>query len=60
MPWVSFSESRVVKCTTLNFLYPLQDGITALFMASQEGHAEVVRILLQSGAQDMPRKVRTT
>ena len=27
-------------------------------MASQEGHEEVVRLLLQSGAQDLPAKVQ--
>ena len=26
-------------------------------MASEEGHEEVVRLLLQSGAQDLPNKV---
>ena len=26
-------------------------------MASQNGHEEVVRLLLQSGAQDLPNKV---
>ena len=26
-------------------------------MASQEGHEKVVRLLLQSGAQDLPNKV---
>ena len=38
---------------------PIQDGVTALLMASQEGHEEVVRILLQSGAQDLPDNVRS-
>ena len=36
----------------------LQDGDTALLMASQDGHEEVVRQLLQSGAKDMPDNVR--
>ena len=31
--------------------------MTALFMASHNGHEEVVRLLLQSGAQDIPDKV---
>ena len=37
----------------MHYLSP-QDGATALLMASQEGHEEVVRLLLQSGAQDLP------
>ena len=36
----------------------LQDGVTALLMASQNGYEEVVRLLLQSGAQDLPDNVR--
>ena len=53
-------------CTSLSSLYIiqviimscLQDGVTALGMASQSGHQEVVRLLLQSGARDMPANVR--
>ena len=37
---------------------PTQDGATPLSVASQEGHEEVVRILLESGAQELPDKVR--
>lgn len=37
----------------------LQDGATALFYTSQEGHLEVVHVLLRSGAQDIPTKVCT-
>ena len=29
-------------------------------MASMKGHEEVVRLLLQSGAQDLPNKVEAT
>ena len=36
---------------------PPQDGVTALFMASQKNHVEVVRLLLQSGTKDIPDKV---
>ena len=36
----------------------LQDGGTALLMASQNGHEEVVRQLLQSGAKNTPNNVR--
>ena len=35
-----------------------QDGATPLSVASQEGHEEVVRVLLESGAQELPDKVR--
>ena len=35
----------------------LQDGVAALHMASQEGHEEIVRLLLQSGAKDRPANV---
>ena len=34
-----------------------QDGVTPLIIASQEGHEEVVRLLLQSGAQDTSDQV---
>ena len=34
-----------------------QDGVTPLIIASQNGHEEVVRLLLQSGAQDTPDQV---
>ena len=37
---------------------PLQEGDTALAMASQFGHEDTVRVLLQSGAKDIPNKVR--
>ena len=39
------------------YLPYIQDGVTALLMASQNGHEGVVRLLLESGAQDMPSKV---
>ena len=34
-----------------------QDGVTPLIVASQNGHEEVVRLLLQSGAQDTTDQV---
>ena len=37
--------------------WSLQDGVTALLIASEYGHEEVARLLLQSGAQDIPDKV---
>ena len=41
----------------VNLSPPPQDGTTPLAMASQNGHEETVRLLLQSGAQDTPNKV---
>jgi ankyrin repeat protein len=32
------------------------DGATPLIMASYNGHLEVVRLLLESGAKDLPYK----
>ena len=49
--WKTVYFSFLLSCP------PLQDGVTALLMASQEGHEEVVRLLLQSGAQDFRAKV---
>ena len=37
-----------------------QDGAPPLSIASQEGHEKVVRVLLESGAQELPDKVRVT
>ena len=38
----------------------MQNGVTPLFLASQEGHKEVAQLLLQNGAQpDIPRNVST-
>ena len=41
----------------VNLSPPPQDGTTPLAMASQNGYEEIVRLLLQSGAQDTPNKV---
>jgi len=46
------SERAVVNC------FPLQDGFTALMLASQEGHKRVVETLLKGGARvDVQREV---
>ena len=37
----------------------MQKGETPLLIATVRGHKEVVRILLESGAQDLPDKVKT-
>ena len=39
-------------------IHSTQDGVPPLSVASQEGHEEVVRVLLESGAQELPDKVR--
>ena len=44
-----------------SLLSPLQDGGTALFMASQDGHTAVVKLLLEAKATpDVPNKVMFT
>ena len=44
-----------------SLLSPLQDGGTALFMASQNGHTAVVKLLLEAKAKsDVPNKVMLT
>ena len=44
-----------------SLLSPLQDGGTALFMASQNGHTAVVKLLLEAKAKpDVPAKVMFT
>ena len=41
--------------------YPEQKGFTPLYMASQENHLEVVKFLLENGAnQSIPTEVRST
>ena len=42
-------------------LSPLQNGSTALFIASQNGHTTVVKLLLEAKAKpDVPNKVMFT
>ena len=44
-----------------SLLSPLQNGSTALFMASQNGHTAVVKLLLEAKAKpDVPNKVMFT
>ena len=44
-----------------SLLSPLQDGGTALFVASQNGHTAVVKLLLEVKAKpDVPNKVMFT
>ena len=44
-----------------SLLSPLQDGGTALFVASQNGHTSVVKLLLEAKAKpDVPIKVMFT
>ena len=41
-----------------SLLLPLQDGVTALNMASQKGHTAVVKLLLEAKAKpDLQNKV---
>ena len=35
-----------------------QNGSTALLVAGLNGHSEVVKLLLQAGARDIPNKVQ--
>ena len=44
-----------------SLLSPLQNGSTALFMASQNGHTVVVKLLLEAKAKpDVPDEVMLT
>ena len=59
----SYIQSRYSTTVTFKIMLPIstvQDGVTGLSMASQNGHEEVVRVLLQSGAKDTPNKVSVT
>ena len=49
----------LVKCILHGMIiHSPQDGAPPLSVASQNGHEEVVRVLLESGAQELPDKVR--
>ena len=43
--------------STPHHIIPPQNGSTALLASSFYGHSEVVKLLLQSGAKDLPDKV---
>ena len=44
---------------TVNTILLSQNGCTALYFAGKNGHSEVVELLLQAGARDIPNKVMT-
>ena len=48
-----------IGCGIVTKLFPIQNGTTALYISCQEGRLDIVQLLLQSGAQDIPRKVCT-
>ena len=42
----------------MHFIFlPSQHGAAPLFYAAHHGHSEVVKVLLQAGARDIPNKV---
>lgn len=47
----SFSHFEPLLRNVLKAISLLQDGATALFLAAQEGHVNVMRHLLSSGAK---------
>ena len=48
----------VMNYVYIVLLHSLQDGYTPLIIASQEGHTDVVEVLLNHGAEvDLPQKV---
>ena len=51
-------EARVrVNYQDTKVIYVSQNGSTALLVAGGKGHSEVVKLLLQAGARDIPTKV---
>ena len=48
----------VMNYVYIVLLHSLQDGDTPLILASQEGHKDIVEVLLKYGAEmDLPNKV---
>ena len=47
----------IIMLLQLYIVFLPQDGGTALLVASDKGHEEVVRLLLQSGAKNIRDKV---
>lgn len=42
----------------INFVFPIKDGATSLFLAAQGGYLDLIRLLLSSGAKvNQPRQV---
>ena len=57
---VSNCHSKAVSCIVTITLFALQNGQTALTIASSKGHHKVVELLLGAGANpDLQDKVRT-
>ncbi len=44
------THSSTTYLIHVHLLFPLQEGATALHLASQDGHGNVVTILLESGS----------
>ena len=56
---VNFTSHMYMYMLTMYLFTFLQDGVTPLFMASQDGHTSVVDVLLRHGADpNLPKTVR--
>ena len=54
----SVSVLIVMNYVYIVLYHSLQDGATPLILASQEGHKDIVEVLLNHGAEvDLPNKV---
>ena len=49
MPYITVTLNRC-SCTQIIFTLYMQDGISPLYGASQEGHTDVVDLLVRAGA----------
>ena len=55
---VNFTSHMYMYMLTMYLFTFLQDGVTPLFMASQNGHKSVVDVLLRHGADpNLPKTV---